>query len=125
MPHLSRRYRWLVAAAIFSGLILTVACGDDEKETGGGSAATSPSQSAALKIGALMSFTGDLSKFGQPIFNGAELAVSEINASGGVLGNHVQLLRADDGTSPQQGVSEARRLAGVEQLQARVGARSS
>jgi len=125
MPHLSRRYRWLVAAAIFSGLILILACGDDEKETGGGSAATSPAQSAPLKIGGLMSFTGDLSKFGQPIFNGAELAVSEINESGGVLGNPVQLVQADDGTSPQLGVNEARRLVDVEKVQAIIGGLSS
>ena len=125
MPHLSRRYRWLVAAAIFSGLILILACGDDEKETGGGSAATSPAHSAPLKIGGLMSFTGDLSKFGQPIFNGAELAVSEINESGGVLGNPVQLVQADDGTSPQLGVNEARRLVDVEKVQAIIGGLSS
>src|SRR5206468_2594020 len=102
MPHWSERYRWLAALAIFAGLILTLACGgNDEEKQGGSPGATSPSQSAALKIGALMSFTGDLSKFGQPIFNGAELAVGEINASGGVLGNQVQLVRADDGTSPR------------------------
>ena len=125
MPHWSHRHRWLVAVAIFAGLIFTFACGDDEKETGGSPGATSPAQSAPLKIGALMSFTGDLSKFGPPIFNGAELAVSEINASGGVLGNQVQLARADDGTSPQQGVTEARRLVDVEKVQAIVGGLSS
>ena len=126
MPHWSERYRWLAAVAIFAGLILILACGgNDEEKQGGSPGATSPSQSAALRIGALMSFTGDLSKFGQPIFNGAELAVSEINASGGVLGNQVQLVRADDGTSPQQGVSEARRLVDVEKVQAIVGALSS
>jgi ABC-type branched-subunit amino acid transport system substrate-binding protein len=125
MSHWSHRHHWLTAVVIFVGLILTFACGDDEKETGGSPGATSPAQSAPLKIGGLMSFTGDLSKFGQPIFNGAELAVSEINASGGVLGNQVQLVRADDGTSPQQGVNEARRLVDVEKVQAIVGALSS
>jgi len=65
--------------------------------------------------------TGELSAAGQPTFNGAELAVDEINASGGVLGNPVQLVPADDGTSPQQGVNEARRLVNVEKVQAIIG----
>jgi len=127
MPHVSRRYRLLAATAIFAGLVLAFsACGgNDEEKQGASPGATSPSQSAALKIGALMSFTGDLSKFGPPIYNGAELAVSEINAAGGVLGNQVQLVKADDGTSPQQGVNEARRLVDIEKVQAMVGALSS
>jgi branched-chain amino acid transport system substrate-binding protein len=125
MPHSTRRHGWLIAVAIFSGLILTLACGDDEKETGGSPTGTGQAAGEALKIGGLMSFTGDLSKFGQPIYNGAELAVSEINASGGVLGNPVTLVKADDGTSPQQGVQEARRLVDVEKVQAIIGGLSS
>ena len=112
--------------AIFVGLILTIACGDDEKEQQRGSpGATSRAPGAALKIGGLMSFTGDFSKFGEPAFNGAQLAVTEINTSGGVLGNPVQLVRADDGTSPQQGVNEARRLVDVEKVQAIIGGLAS
>src|SRR5262245_22719540 len=116
MPHVSWRYRLLAVTATFAVLVVAFsACGgNDEEKQGGSPGATSASQGAALKIGALMSFTGDLSKFGPPIYNGADLAVSEINAAGGVLGNQVQLVRADDGTSPQQGVTEARRLVDVE-----------
>jgi branched-chain amino acid transport system substrate-binding protein len=127
MPYSSRRHGWLMAVALFTGLILTFACGDDEKDTGGGGSPAATGQAAGepLKIGGLMSFTGDLSKFGQPIFNGAELAVSEINASGGVLGDPVTLVKADDGTSPQQGVAEARRLVDVEKVQAIIGGLSS
>jgi branched-chain amino acid transport system substrate-binding protein len=79
----------------------------------------------ALRIGILVPFTGDLSNFGPAFFNAAELAVDEINQGGGVLGQPVQLVRADTATSPQQGVQEARRLVDIERVSAIVGAAAS
>ncbi len=123
-------WKWLgVVALALVAVMAFSACGDDDNEasktpagtTSGGTAVSK----APLKIGALLSFTGDLGDFGQPIFNGAQMAVDEINAGGGVLGNNVELVRADDGTSPQQGVSEAQRLVDVEKVQAIVGALAS
>lgn len=98
-----------------------------------GSPAASPTSSdstptasgEALKIGMLAPFTGDLSDFGPAFWNAAMLAVEEINSAGGVLGQPVELVRADDGTSPQQGVEEARRLVEVERVSAIIGAAAS
>ena len=73
----------------------------------------------------LAPFTGDLSDFGPAFWNAAMLAVEEINSAGGVLGQPVELVRADDGTSPQQGVEEARRLVEVERVSAIIGAAAS
>src|SRR5690606_30031101 len=77
---------------------------------------TPPASGEALKIGMLAPFTGDLSDFGPAFWNAAMLAVEEINSAGGVLGQPVELVRADDGTSPQQGIEEARRLVEVERV---------
>ncbi|MDI3339666.1 MAG: ABC transporter substrate-binding protein [Sphaerobacter sp.] len=89
-------------------------------------AADTPAASGeALKIGMLAPFTGDLSDFGPAFWNAAMLAVEEINSAGGVLGQSVELIRADDGTSPQQGVEEARRLIEVEGVSAIIGAAAS
>jgi len=98
-----------------------------------GSPAASPTSSdstptasgEALKIGMLAPFTGDLSDFGPAFWNAAMLAVEEINSAGGVLGQPVELVRADDGTSPQQGIEEARRLVEVERVSAIIGAAAS
>lgn len=121
MPQWLIRHKWLgilVVATI--ALVALGACGGDDDNGGGGGGGGD-----ALKIGALMSFTGDLSDFGEPIFNGAQLAVDEINAAGGVNGKPVQLVRGDDGTAPQQGVTEAKRLIDVEGVQAIMGALAS
>ncbi len=74
-----------------------------------------------LKIGALMPFSGDLSDFGQPMYNAVELAVNQINEAGGVNGMPIELVRADSATSPQQSVEEARRLIEVEGVNAIIG----
>lgn len=89
-------------------------------------ATASPSGSTGgLKIGMLVSFTGDLSDFGPAFYNAAEVAVNEINEAGGVLGQPITLVRGDDGTSPQQGQEEARRLIEVEGVHAIIGAPAS
>ncbi|MCC6944297.1 MAG: ABC transporter substrate-binding protein [Thermomicrobiales bacterium] len=91
----------------------------------GAGVTTAQDEIAPLKIGALLPFTGDLSDFGQPMFNAMQLAVDEINAAGGVNGQPVELVQGDDGTAPQQAVEEARRLVEVEGVSAIVGPAAS
>ena len=79
----------------------------------------------ALKIGSIMSITGDLSDFGPNIQDAIDLAASEINEGGGVFGQDVVIAAGDDGTNPEQGQSEARRLIDVEGVSAIIGALSS
>ncbi|MGH2560539.1 MAG: ABC transporter substrate-binding protein [Thermomicrobiales bacterium] len=78
-----------------------------------------------LKLGVLLPFTGDLSDFGPPMFNAAELAVSEINEAGGVNGQPIEIVQGDSATAPQQSVEEARRLIEIEGAHALVGPAAS
>jgi ABC-type branched-subunit amino acid transport system substrate-binding protein len=50
-----------------------------------------------LKIGGLLPQTGALAFLGAPMFAGAELAVADINAAGGVLGVPVEYTAGDSG----------------------------
>ncbi|MGA3526624.1 ABC transporter substrate-binding protein [Melissospora conviva] len=54
---------------------------------------------APLKIGGLLPKTGDLAIAYPPLAAGATLAIKEINAAGGVLGEKVVWVDGDDGTS--------------------------
>src|SRR6266566_5659262 len=54
----------------------------------------------ALRIGVLLSITGALSDYGPGDTQGAYLAVRQINAAGGVLGQPVTLYTEDDQTDP-------------------------
>jgi ABC-type branched-subunit amino acid transport system substrate-binding protein len=78
-----------------------------------------------IKIGALMALTGALAPYGPPIANGAQLAVDEINAAGGVLGKELELVIRDTATSPDVGRDAASKLVELDKVPAIVGALSS
>lgn len=51
--------------------------------------------------------TGQYATFGEQMRNGAELAVADLNAAGGILGEEVELRIGDDACDPRQAVSVA------------------
>ncbi|MEV6817081.1 ABC transporter substrate-binding protein, partial [Micromonospora sp. NPDC051296] len=59
-----------------------------------------PSSDAPLVLGGLLPKTGDLALAYPPLGAGAALAIKEINAAGGVLGEDVVWIDGDDGTNP-------------------------
>ena len=63
-----------------------------------------------IKIGFPMPLSGPASVYGVPITKGAEMAVQEINASGGILGKKVELLTRDSKASADEAVRLAREL---------------
>jgi branched-chain amino acid transport system substrate-binding protein len=67
---------------------------------------------AEVLIGAAGPITGKIAWTGEQMQRGAELAVSDINAAGGVLGQQVRLITADDFCDPEQAVVAARKLVG-------------
>ncbi len=75
-----------------------------------------------IKIGALMSMTGDLQAYGETSLNGIKLAVKEINAAGGAAGSMLAVAVGDDQTNPQVGVDAAKKLVELEKVAALIGA---
>jgi branched-chain amino acid transport system substrate-binding protein len=63
-----------------------------------------------IKIGYPMPLSGPASVYGVPIVKGAEMAVQEINANGGVLGRKLELLTRDSKASADEAVRLAREL---------------
>ena len=92
-----------VAAALAAAALVLTACGggDDEPEASPTNDETSeapaPTGDGVLTVGNLLPQTGDLAFLGPPEFAGVHLAVEEINAAGGVLGNDVVNIDADSG----------------------------
>ncbi|MCW2580579.1 MAG: ABC-type branched-chain amino acid transport system, Extracellular ligand-binding receptor [Blastococcus sp.] len=58
---------------------------------------TTPPAGGPLIIGTLLPETGNLAFLGPPEIAGAQLAINDINAAGGVLGQPVQLVQRDSG----------------------------
>ena len=71
---------------------------------------------AQIKIGVAGPITGEYAAFGKQMSDGAELAVADINAKGGVLGQKLVLEVGDDACDAKQAVSVANQFAsdGVE-----------
>ncbi|MEP9348027.1 branched-chain amino acid ABC transporter substrate-binding protein [Xanthobacter sp. KR7-225] len=65
---------------------------------------------AQVKIAAAGPFTGSIAAFGAQMRSGVEAAVADINAEGGILGQKIELMVADDGGKPEQGVAAANKL---------------
>ena len=78
-----------------------------------------------VKIGALMSMTGDLQAYGETSLNGIKLAVKQVNEAGGAGGNTLAVAVGDDQTNPQVGVDAAKKLVEIEKVVAVVGGLAS
>jgi branched-chain amino acid transport system substrate-binding protein len=66
--------------------------------------------SAVLRIGLTGPFTGGSSPMGESMRNGVRLAVSEINAGGGIRGKMIELIERDDQANNQLGSQIAQEL---------------
>jgi len=109
---LSRKIPYRFALSIAAAMVLSI------------SLAVTPSM-ADMKIGSLMSMTGDLGAYGPPIQNGVILAAKDINDLGGVLGEKVEVVSRDTQTNPQAGVDAAKKLVELDKVVGIIGALSS
>jgi branched-chain amino acid transport system substrate-binding protein len=65
---------------------------------------------AQVKIGVAGPLTGSNAAFGVQLSIGADAAVADINAKGGVLGKQIEEIPADDACDPKQAVTVANQL---------------
>ena len=63
-----------------------------------------------VKVGIVLPLTGDYAKFGQIEKNSFDLALDEINASGGINGKKLELVMEDDTGRPEVGRSVVEKL---------------
>jgi branched-chain amino acid transport system substrate-binding protein len=67
---------------------------------------------AQLKVGVTGPITGPNAAFGKQLTDGAEQAVADFNAKGGIMGQKIELSKGDDVSDPKQGVSVANKFVG-------------
>ncbi len=86
-------------------VLVAAACGDDDAETTTTAAETTTTTggegraNGVLEIGTILPETGDLAFLGPPMIDAVNMALRDINAAGGVLGQPLELTPADDGTN--------------------------
>lgn len=77
-----------------------------------GIAIAAPAFAEDIPVGVAGPMTGEDAAFGQQLKHGAEQAVADINAAGGVLGKKLSLQIGDDVCDPKQARSVAEKLSG-------------
>jgi len=102
---------WLVAA------VFVAACGS----AGGGTSNTSSYSGKTIKLGAILSITGAGGVYGPQSRDGMNLAVKQINNSGGVNGAQIALTINDDASDKAQSAQVAQKLIQEEQDLALLG----
>ena len=66
--------------------------------------------SDTIKIGGIFPLSGSVAVYGTECRNGVEMAISEINAAGGINGKMVELIAEDDEGSPEKSVNAYKKL---------------
>ncbi|MBM3544470.1 MAG: branched-chain amino acid ABC transporter substrate-binding protein [Alphaproteobacteria bacterium] len=92
-----RRITGLIAALAVAGFLAGCGGAEDSNE---------------IPIAAVGPVTGQYASFGHQMKNGAELAVEDINAAGGVLGKKLDFSMGDDACDPKQAVAVANQITG-------------
>lgn len=78
-------------------------------------------QNAELRVGSLLALTGPAAFIGEDMKRGLELAVDDINASGGILGKQVKLYLYDSESDSAKGLSAIKRILNQDKVDAVVG----
>ena len=115
---------WVVVAVLVVIVVVVLAAALAGLFNRGGTT-TPPPTVQQLRIGTLLSITGALSQYGPGDTKGAQLAVAQINAAGGVLGQPVILYSDDDQTDATAAASATTRLITQNHVNAIVGAQFS
>lgn len=89
-----------ISALLGASMMLSLAaCGSSSVATTADDAADTDGK---IVIGVISPNTGALAAYGNGIVTGADLAVEQINAVGGILGHEVELIKTDDQSDPTE-----------------------
>ena len=108
--------------------LLATSCTDPKTSGTGGTtptastSVTSGGDSQGLKIGSLLSNTGDLASIAQPLPLAVKMAVETVNGCGGINGAPVTLVSEDDQSDPSAGTAAMTKLSEVDKVAGVVGA---
>jgi branched-chain amino acid transport system substrate-binding protein len=108
----------LFAVVSMTAALVVAACGGNPPATQS-SAPTGPK--ADIKVGLAISLTGAANVYGPAQQKGAQLAVEQINAAGGIGGAKIALAVEDDGSARDQGITVFRKLINEEKVAAILG----
>jgi branched-chain amino acid transport system substrate-binding protein len=97
-----RKFLAIFATAILTIAVLVPGC--------------KPKEADVVKIGAILPLTGSAATVGEFQKNGIEVAVSEINESGGINGKQVKVIYGDSKNEGKEGITVLRKMIDIEKV---------
>ena len=104
---MNKKFTTLVVSTIVSSLLLSLSSCTTPTTTDN---SNTTSKKETIKIGVLAPLTGSFEGLGEGVKNATSLAVSEINANGGVLDKNIELILEDDGSGAKKALEGAKKL---------------
>ncbi|WP_034445696.1 ABC transporter substrate-binding protein [Butyrivibrio sp. AE2032] len=95
-----KKFNKVVSTVMASALAMAMLAG-----CGDGAAQSAGSGSGSFKIGAIGPLTGAAAAYGNAVVNGAQIAVDEINAAGGINGYQIEYKSEDDELNAEKSVN--------------------
>jgi ABC-type branched-chain amino acid transport systems, periplasmic component len=103
-------------------MLLTMFAGCSAKPSSKPSSGKEPDK---IKVGLNYELSGKVATYGQGLVSGIELAVSEINSNGGVLGKQIELVKADNKSESAEAANVATKLITQDKVVAILGPATS
>lgn len=103
----------ILSALVILSLLVMVGCSKKEEEAAKPAEKTEAAAAApagVIKIGVAGPHSGDLASYGIPATRAADLYAKEVNAAGGLLGQQIEIITADDVCKPEIAVNTANKL---------------
>ncbi len=91
----------------------------------GGAKESAVLEGDTIKIGGIFPLSGPVAVYGIGARNGVELAIEEINASGGINGKMVELISEDDEGNPEKSVNAFTKLVTKDEVKIIIGSLTS
>jgi branched-chain amino acid transport system substrate-binding protein len=88
-------------------------------------ASVQPSTAEPIKIGVFGPFSGDAAAMGGSEKDAVSLVIQEKNAAGGIRGQQIEPVYADDGGKPEEAVNTVKRLISRDDVLINIGSISS
>ena len=116
MRRIIGKWRFIITPAVTLSLVLGLTGCNKSADNGGGS-----NGGDTIKIGEFASLTGKEAAFGRSSHDGTQLAIDDINASGGLLGKKVELLCEDNLSKSSESATIAKKLISRDHIVALLG----
>lgn len=112
-----------LATSLFAGIL--AGCNASEEGSPESSGSTGGGTEDVIKLGANLELSGQVASYGSSIGQGVDLAIKEINASGGIDGKKVELVKSDNKSENSEATAAAIKLATQDKVAAMIAPATS